>query len=51
MNEEYKVNIILNEMGVTLNELISTFLLSFLDKELDSYEEKRKTITGIGFQT
>lgn len=33
MNKEYKVNNIFNETGVTLNELVSTFLLSFLDNE------------------
>ena len=39
MNEEYKVNNIFNEKGVTFNELISTFLLSFLDKEFNLYEK------------
>lgn len=35
MNKEYKVNNIFNETGVTLNELVSTFLLSFLDNEFN----------------
>ena len=33
MNKEYKVNNIFNESGVTLNELISKFLVVFLDNE------------------
>jgi len=33
MNKEYKVNNIFNDNGVTLSELISTFLISFLDME------------------
>ncbi len=32
MKEEYKVNNIFDEAGMTFNELINTFLLSFLDK-------------------
>jgi hypothetical protein len=35
MNKEYKVNNIFNESGQTLNDLISTFLISFLDKEFN----------------
>ena len=36
--KEYKVNNIFNENGITLNELISNFLASFLDKEFNLYE-------------
>ncbi|MBQ7140875.1 MAG: hypothetical protein IJO32_05170 [Bacilli bacterium] len=35
MNKEYKVNNIFNDNGVTLSELISTFLISFLDIEFN----------------
>ena len=38
MKEEYKVNNIFDEAGMTFNELISTFLLSFLDKEFNICE-------------
>ncbi len=38
MEKEYKVNNIFNENGITLNELIRNFLLSFLDKEFNNYE-------------
>ncbi len=38
MKEKYKVNNIFDEAGMTFNELVSTFLLSFLDRELDTYE-------------
>ena len=38
MENEYKVNNIFNEAGVTLNELISNFLISFLDKEFNINE-------------
>lgn len=38
MNREYKVNNIFNENGVTLNELMSNYLISFLDKEFNIYE-------------
>lgn len=38
MKKEYKVNNIFDEAGMTFNELISTFLLSFLDKEFNIYE-------------
>ncbi len=38
MKKEYKANNIFNENGVTLNKLISTFLVSFLDKELNLNE-------------
>ena len=37
MEKEYKVNNIFNENGITLNELISNFLASFLDKEFNLY--------------
>ena len=33
MNNEYKVNNYFNESGLSLNELINTFLLSFFDVE------------------
>ena len=38
MEKEYKVNNIFNENGITLNELIRNFLLSFLDKEFNNRE-------------
>lgn len=38
MEKEYKVNNIFNENGITLNELISNFLASSLDKEFNLYE-------------
>ena len=38
MESKDKVNNIFNETGVTLNELISNFLISFLDKEFNIYE-------------
>ena len=38
MNKEYKVNNIFNESGQTLSELISAFLISFLDKEFNNLE-------------
>ena len=38
MEKEYKVNNIFNENGITLNELISNFLASFLDKEKKNHE-------------
>ena len=38
MNKEYKVNNIFNESGLTLSDLISTFLISFLDKEFNKGE-------------
>lgn len=38
MEKEYKVNNIFNENGITLNELISNFLTSFLDKEFNNRE-------------
>ena len=38
MKEKYKVNNIFNETGVTLNELISNFLISFLDKDFNINE-------------
>ncbi len=41
----------MNEDGVTLNKLISTFLLPFLDKELNFSKENGRKNTGIGFQT
>ena len=38
MEKEYKVNNIFNENGITLNELISNFFFSFLDKEFNNRE-------------
>lgn len=38
MEKEYKVNNIFNENGITLNELISNFLVFFLDKEFNNCE-------------
>ena len=38
MKKEYKVNNIFNENEITLNELISSFLSSFLDKEFNNYK-------------
>ena len=38
MKKEYKVNNVFNENGMTLNELIITFLASFLDKEFNNQE-------------
>lgn len=35
MNNNYKVNNIFNESGITFNELMSTFFSSFLDKEFN----------------
>ena len=39
MKEKYKVNNIFCETGVTFNELVSTFLESFLDKEFNNEEK------------
>ena len=47
MESEYKVNNIFNETGVTLNELISNFLISFLDKEFNIYENNSIMNTDI----
>ena len=38
MEKVYKVNNIFNESGVTLSELINSFLVSFLDKEFNKLE-------------
>ena len=38
MNKEYKINNIFNESGQTLSDLISTFLVSFIDKEFNKDE-------------
>ena len=35
MNKEYKVNNIFDESGRTFSDLISTYLISFLDKDLE----------------
>lgn len=39
MDKGYKVNNIFNEKGVTFCEVMSTFLLSFLDKEFNNTDE------------
>ena len=36
MDKGYKVNNIFNEKGVSFCEVMSTFLLSFLDKDFDN---------------
>ena len=41
MNSEYKVNNIFDSKGKTFNELISTFLVSFLDNELEDRLENK----------
>ena len=38
MNKEYNENHIFDEAGITFNELVSTFLLSFLDREFNIFE-------------
>lgn len=38
MNKEYKINNIFNESGEKLSDIISKFLLSFLDKEFNKEE-------------
>lgn len=38
MKENYKINNIYNDNGVTFNELINNFLTSFLDKEFMGIE-------------
>ena len=38
MKENYKINNIYNENGLTFNELINNFLTSFLDKEFNNKE-------------
>lgn len=38
MNNKCKVNNIFNEAGQTISSLISTYLISFLDKEYSSLE-------------
>lgn len=40
MNAEYKVNNIFKEAGVTLEEIINTFLVTFLDKEFENCDLK-----------
>lgn len=47
MKKQYKVNNIFNENGVTFNELISTFLVSFLDKEFNNNENRGIVNTDI----
>ena len=37
MQNKYKVNTIFNENGKSLNEVIHTFFLSFLDEELNFF--------------
>lgn len=38
MNKGYEVNNIFNNSGETLNDIVSTYLISFLDKELNEFE-------------
>lgn len=38
MDKDYVINNIFNENGVAFNDLIKTFLESFLDTELNIYE-------------
>ncbi len=45
MKEEYKVNNIFKEDGIIFNELVSTFLLAFLDKEFNNLD-KNTNITS-----
>lgn len=47
MEKEYKVNNIFDEKGITLNELISNFLTSFLDKEFNNREDNGKINTDV----
>ena len=39
MKKEYKVNNIFKEEGQTFEELINSFLLSFLDKEFNLFKD------------
>ena len=39
MDKGYKINNVFNEDGLTFNELISTFLVSFLDKQFNLYRK------------
>lgn len=47
MESEYKVNNIFNETGVTLNEIVSNYIISFLDKEFNIYENNSIMNTDI----
>ena len=47
MDKGYKVNNIFNEKGVTFCEVMSTFLLSFLDKEFNNTNENGIISTNI----
>ena len=47
MDKGYKVNNIFNEKGVTFCEVMSTFLLSFLDKEFNNTNENGIISTDI----
>ena len=47
MDKGYKVNNIFNEKGVTFCEVMSTFLLSFLDKEFNNTNENSIISTDI----
>ena len=44
MKKEYTVNNIWNEKKIPINELINTYLLSFLEKELDEINDKRSNL-------
>ena len=47
MDKGYKVNNIFNENGVSFCEVMSTFLLSFLDKEFNNTNENGIISTDI----
>ena len=40
MTKYHKVNNIFDESGITFNELINNFLLSFLDREFSIYDSE-----------
>ena len=41
MKKEYKINRIFNEKTKTINEIISDFLISFLDDELNMCKKQQ----------
>lgn len=47
MEQEYKVNNVFNENGLTFNEIINNFLVSFLDKEFNLLENNGIISTDI----
>ena len=48
MNTEYNINNVFNSNGITFNELISNFLISFLDKEFNIYGNNGRINTEMG---